>query len=340
MRTQVTIRDVARVANVHPGTVSRALNARTRTLVNPETAERVLRAAQDLGYRPNSIARGLKTNRSYTVGVLIPDMTNPLFPPIMRGIEDRLGESGYTLLTVNTDNDAERERSHVEALLARQVDGFIAATARLDVELLAEVAAGGVPVILVNRSLENGSLPAVTVDDHQGIALAVEHVVALGHRRIGHVGGPQNVSTGHGRHLGFLEAMSAAGLEAPPERITFADAYSETAGLAACEQLLDREPDITAIIAANDRLAIGCCDSFDRRGLSCPDQISIVGFNDMPLVDRLHPPLTTVRIPQREIGEAAADLLLTSLGDGPPPTEQILLEPELVIRGSTQAPAG
>ena len=197
--------------------MSRALNPRTRSLVNPETAERVLRAAQDLGYRPNSIARGLKTIRSYTVGVLIPHTTNPPFPPIMRGIEDRLGESGYTLLTVNTDNDAERERSHVEALLARQVDGFIAATARLDVELLAEVAAGGVPVILVNRSLENGSLPAVTVDDHQGIALAVEHVVGLGHRRIGHVGGPQNVSTGHGRHLGFLEAMSAAGLEAPRE---------------------------------------------------------------------------------------------------------------------------
>ena len=340
MRTQVTIRDVARVANVHPGTVSRALNARTRTLVNPETAERVLRAAQDLGYRPNSIARGLKTNRSYTVGVLIPDMTNPLFPPIMRGIEDRLGESGYTLLTVNTDNDAERERSHVEALLARQVDGFIAATARLDVELLAEIAAGGVPVILVNRSLENGSLPAVTVDDHQGIALAVEHVVGLGHRRIGHVGGPQNVSTGHGRHLGFLEAMSAAGLEAPAKRITFADAYSEAAGLAACEQLLDRAPDITAIIAANDRLAIGCYDSLEARGLTCPDQTSIVGFNDMPLVDRLRPPLTTVRIPQREIGAVAADLLLTSLGEGSAQTEQILLEPTLVVRGSTHAPTG
>jgi LacI family transcriptional regulator len=340
MRTQVTIRDVARVANVHPGTVSRALNARTRTLVNPETAERVLRAAHDLGYRPNSIARGLKTNRSYTVGVLIPDMTNPLFPPIMRGIEDRLDESGYTLLTVNTDNDAERERSHVEALLARQVDGFIAATARLDVELLVEVAAGGVPVILVNRSLENGSLPAVTVDDHQGIALAVEHVVGLGHRRIGHVGGPQNVSTGHGRHLGFLEAMSSAGLEAPAARITFADAYSEAAGLDACEQLLDQAPEITAIIAANDRLAIGCCDSLEARGLSCPDQISIVGFNDMPLVDRLRPPLTTVRIPQREIGAVAADLLLTSLGEGSAQTEQILLEPTLVVRGSTQAPAG
>ena len=118
------------MAKVHPGTVSRALNADTRSLVNEETAERVLRAAEELGYRPNPIARGLKTNRSYTIGVLIPDITNPLFPPILRGIEDRLGEAGYTSLIVNTDNDADRERSHIEAMRARQVDGFISATAQ------------------------------------------------------------------------------------------------------------------------------------------------------------------------------------------------------------------
>jgi LacI family transcriptional regulator len=137
----VTIREVARLAEVHPSTVSRALNEETRFLVNPDTAARVLRAAAELGYRPNPIARGLKTNRSYTVGVLIPDLTNPLFPPIVRGIEDRLATAGYTALIVNTDNDAQRERNQIERLLARQVDGFIAATARLDVEPLAEAAA-------------------------------------------------------------------------------------------------------------------------------------------------------------------------------------------------------
>ncbi|MGH2926784.1 MAG: LacI family DNA-binding transcriptional regulator, partial [Solirubrobacteraceae bacterium] len=143
MRTPVTIRDVARLAEVHPGTVSRALNEQTRALVNDETAARVLRAADELGYRPNWVARGLKTNRSFTVGVLIPDLTNPLFPPIVRGIEDRLAQDGYTPLIVNTDNDPERESSHIEAMLARQVDGLIAATARLDVESLASAAAGG-----------------------------------------------------------------------------------------------------------------------------------------------------------------------------------------------------
>jgi LacI family transcriptional regulator len=339
VRGTVTIRDVARLAEVHPGTVSRALNEQTRALVNEETAERVLRVAEELGYQPNPIARGLKTNRSYTVGVLIPDLTNPLFPPIMRGIEDRLGAAGYTALIVNTDNDAERERSQMDAMRARQVDGFIAATARLDTELLADVAAGGAPMVLVNRSLEDGSLPAVTVDDRRGIRLAVNHVAELGHTRIGHVAGPQNLSTGHLRYLGFQEAIADLGLTAPAEHVAFADAFTEAQGRRACDELLDRAAGVTAIVAANDRLAIGCYDALEDRGLACPGDVSVTGFNDMPFVDRLRPPLTSVRVPQREIGTVAADLLLSQLSDGSRDARQILLEPTLTVRGSSAAPA-
>jgi LacI family transcriptional regulator len=338
VRTSVTIRDVARVAKVHPGTVSRALNVQTRALVNQETADRVMRAAEQLGYRPNPIARGLKTNRSYTIGVLIPDITNPLFPPILRGIEDRLDDAGYTSLIVNTDNDAERERSHLEAMRARQVDGFISATARLDRELLSDVAAGGTPLVLVNRSLEDGSVPAVTVNDRQGIRLAVEHVAGLGHRRIGHVAGPQNISTGHRRHLGFLEAMHAAGLPASGQYVRFSTSFREEEGARVCAELLDAAAGLTAIVAANDRLAIGCYDALERSGLRCPEDISIVGFNDMPFIDRLRPPLTSVRVPQREIGTVAADLLLQRLRDGSQSAREILLEPTLVVRGSTAPP--
>ena len=338
MRSAVTIRDVARVAKVHPGTVSRALNADTRALVNEETAERVLRAAEELGYRPNPIARGLKTNRSYTIGVLIPDITNPLFPPILRGIEDRLGEAGYTSLIVNTDNDPDRERIHIEAMRARQVDGFISATARLDRELLAEAAAAGKPLVLVNRSLEDGSAPAVTVDDAFGIRLAVEHIADLGHKRIGHVSGPQNLSTGHRRYLGFVEAMTDAGLEVRSEHVRFSKWFTEDEGARVCAELLDAAADLTAIVAANDLLALGCYDTLEERGLRCPDDISIVGFNDMPFVDRLRPPLTTVRVPQREIGTVAADLMLQRLTDEANGASEILLEPTLVLRGSTAPP--
>ena len=338
MRSSVTIRDVARRADVHPGTVSRALNEETRGLVNVETAERVIRAAEELGYRPDPIARGLKTKRSYSIGALIPDLTNPLFPPIMRGLEDRLAGAGYTLLTVNTDNDLERERGYIDALRARHVDGFIAATGRLDAALLAEVAAGGTPVVLVNRSLEDGSLSAVTVDDRQGSRLAVEHVVALGHTLIGHLAGPQHVSTGRRRREGFVEAMRSAGLKAPARRITVANAFTEPEGARACEQLLRVKPRVTAIVAANDRLAIGCYDALRAHGLSCPGDVSVIGFNDMAFTDRLSPPLTTVRVPQREIGSVAAELLLAELNDDAREPEQILLEPELIVRASTAAP--
>ena len=338
MRSSVTLRDVARAARVHPGTVSRALNAQTRALVNEETAERVIRAAEALGYRPNPIARGLKTNRSFTVGVLVPDLTNPLFPPIVRGIDDRLGAAGYTSLIANTDNDAERERNDLEAMRARQVDGFITATARLDRDFIAETEGVAEPIVLVNRRLEDSSLPAVTVDDREGVRLAVEHVAALGHRRIAHLGGPQALSTGHQRYLGFVEAMAGAGLEVDERAIRFSNAFTEPEGARVCRELLDAAPDVTAIVAGNDLLALGCYDVLAERGLRCPDDLSVVGFNDMPFADRFDPPLTTVRIPHREIGTAAADLLLERLADGAGAPRQVLLAATFVARRSTGPP--
>jgi LacI family transcriptional regulator len=193
--------------------------------------------------------------------------------------------------------------------------------------------------VLVNRSLEDGSVPAVTVDDRRGIALAVEHVVSLGHTRIGHVAGPQNLSTGHRRHLGFVEAMEMAGLDAPDASISFGASFTEDEGARASAQLLDAAADVTAIVAGNDLMAIGCYDTLEQRGLSCPEDLSIVGFNDMPFVDRLRPPLTSVRVPQREIGKVAADLLLEQLMGTEETPSEILLEPTLMVRGSTSAPA-
>jgi LacI family transcriptional regulator len=240
---------------------------------------------------------------------------------------------------VNTDNDAERERSHLEAMLARQVDGLIAATARLDIAVLAEAAARRTPLVLVNRSLEDDSVPAVTVDDRRGVALAVEHVAGLGHRLIGHVAGPQNVSTGHRRRLGFVETMDALGLPVDHGHVSFAQAFTEPDGARACAEILQHEPRVTAIVAANDRLAIGCYDALAAADLCCPEDISIVGFNDMPFIDRLRPPLTSVRVPQREIGTTAAELLLAQLAEGKAPARELLLEPELIIRASTAPPA-
>jgi LacI family transcriptional regulator len=330
---RATLRDVARIAGVHPGTVSRALNPATEALVRVETVQRVRQVAEELGYRPNPLARGLKTNRSYTVGVIVPDIQNPLFPPIIRGLDDRLGEAGYTPLIANTDNDPARERIDFEAMRTRAVDGFITATARLDHELLDEVAALGTPLVLVNRRVADGSLPSATADDRAGVRLAVEHLVALGHTRIAHLGGPQEVSTGRQRLEGFREAMAPAGLDASMTRV--GRAFTEPEGARLCAELLDAGEPVTAIVAGNDLMALGCYDVFAERGIACPADISVVGFNDMPFVDRFAPPLTTVRIPHYEIGVAAAQLLLDRLQSAQDGPTEVVLPAKLIVRGST-----
>jgi LacI family transcriptional regulator len=335
----VTLRDVARVAGVHPATVSRALNEETRALVNEETARRVLKAAEKLGYRPNPIARGLKTNRSYTIGVLIPDLTNPLFPPILRGIEDRLETVGYTPLIANTDNDPERELLDSQTMRARQVDGIIAATARRDHRLHDALLEAGIELVLVNRRQAELPVSSATADDRMGMRLSVEHLVSLGHTRIAHLAGPLDYSTGLDRHESFHETMRAAGLEPDPELVLVAEAFTESEGARLCGQLVAEDRGFTAVVAANDLLALGCYDVFAERGVRCPEQVSVVGFNDMPFAARFNPPLTTIHIPHYELGAAAAELMLERLQDGDSPSREIRLEPSLVVRESTARPA-
>jgi LacI family transcriptional regulator len=339
-RGRVTLREVAAAAGVHPGTASRALNEQTRALVNAETAQRVLAAAEALGYHPNPIARGLKTRRSYTIGVLIPDILNPLFPPIIRGIEDRLEQAGYTSVIANTENDAERERIDFRAMLARQVDGFITATARLDHAVLDEIVDLGVPLVLVNRRVEDGSLRSAIADDCAGIKLAVDHLVELGHRQIALAGGPINLSTGHQRYEGFKAAMREHGLKVDRKVTLVGESFTIPEGQRLSRQLLGGGKEFTAIVAGNDLMALGCYDVLAEQGLGCPDDVSVVGYNDMPFSDHFNPPLTTIRIPHYELGHAAADLLLAQLDERSPngPSE-VVLEPSLVVRGSTAAPA-
>ena len=330
-----TLRDVANAAGVHPATASRALNEATRALVRPATVAKVRAVAHELGYQVNPIARSLKTSRSETVGVLVPDLTNPLFPPIVRGIEDELAKSGYTVLTVNTDNDPEREASNFAVLQARQVDGFIVATALRDDPLLREAAAHGVPMVLVNRTTEHLDVSAVAGDDAAGVTRSVDHLVGLGHRDIAHLSGPLSVSTGAVRHRAFRSAMHAHGLR--DDRIVVADTYSEAAGREGMLHLLAGEPP-TAVVAGNDLLAIGCYDALEESGLSCPEDVSVVGFNDMPLISRLRPPLTSVRVPQYELGVEAARLLLDRLSGRTVTPRVVLLPVTLVVRGSTAPP--
>ena len=215
----VTLRDVARRAGVHPATASRALNPQTRLLVSDATAQRIADAAAALGYRPNAVARSLRTRRSHTIGVLIPDLNNPLFPPMVRGLEDRLAADGYVALIGNTDGSADRERQLFEQMRARHVDGFAVATAQRRSPLLEQAAAEGLDVVLMNRVADGSGFPSVSADNHLGARLAVGHLIGAGHRAIAHLGGPQCLSTGQIRYQGFQAAMAAAGVAVRPDLV-------------------------------------------------------------------------------------------------------------------------
>ena len=333
---RVTLRDVADRAGVHPSTASRAINEHTRSLVDDQTVDRVLRAADDLGYQPDSLARALKTNRTHTVGMLLPDLTNPLFPPIVRGIEDGLGGAKYTVILGNTDNDPVKERTVLSALLGRRIDGLILATTEREPSpAIAELMDGGLPTVLVNRTIDDPTVPSVLGDDRVGIALAIDHLVGLGHTRIAHVAGPQRTSTGLLRHDSFVASMQRAGLAVDRDRIVFADWFREAPGAEACRTLLDRRPDTTAIVAANDLIAMGCYDVANERDLQIGVDLSVVGYNDMLFADKLCPPLTTVRVPHYQLGLRAAQLVLTLINDPDAEPEQARLEPTLVQRAST-----
>jgi LacI family transcriptional regulator len=332
-----TLRDVANAAGVHPGTASRAMNPETEHLVNSTTARRVRKAAERLGYVPNPIARSLKTNRSRTIGAVIPDLTNPLFPPIIRGFEDVLGPAGYSVLIANTDNEPAREARQVAELRARQAEGMVVATARVEDQVLEQLIAAGTPVVLVNRVGSRLAAPSVTGDDASGIRQALDHLQALGHERVAHIAGPQDTSTGVSRVRAFRSETEERGI-ATDDAIVAAAAFSIDAGRRAMGQLLDT-CHFTAVIAGNDLIAVGAYDELRERGLRVPDDMSVVGFNDLPFVDRIAPPLTTVRLPHYEIGAEAGRLMLEALGQhadgGPKAPKSVLLPVDLVVRDST-----
>jgi len=323
------------VVGIHPATVSRALNPRTAHLVSPETVAKVRKAAESLDYVPNPMASGLRTSRSHTVGVVIPDLTNPLFSGMVRGVQDTLTRAGYTPLLVNTDNDSATEATVIGSLRARRVDGLIVATARREHPLLAELS-DALPIVLVNRVTESAPLPSVTTDEQHGIRLAVDQLVGLGHTEIAHLAGPAWSSTGHERAQAFQRAMRAQGLS-PARRTFLVSVWSVEAARDAATKMLNAD-NITAIVAANDQLALGAIAAARAQGLRCPRDISVIGYNDMPFMDLVDPPLTTVRVPVGDIGAEAARLLLSLLRDEAPSTvKHVRLTPELIMRGSTAA---
>lgn len=336
----VTLRDVAKNAGVHLSTASRALDPTKRHLIAGTVVSKISAIADKLGYRRDPIAASLRTRRSKLVGVIVPDIANPVFSPIIAAITESLSASGYSTIVADGGQDRKRQSALVGELMARRVDGLVLATVRRDDPILKECLQEGLPVVLVNRADESGRVSSVVTDDRAGMRLAVEHLIALGHRRIGHVAGPAHISTGHLRRLGFEEAMAAHGLELPAGAIVEAAAYEREAGETTAAQLLKNNPELTAVAAANDLLALGAYRAIARVGLECPRDISVVGHNDMPLADMVEPPLTTIRIGPREMGHDAARLMIATIEAPDAAVKRVVLSPSLVVRASTAALSG
>ncbi len=339
MKRRVTLKDVAKAAGVHVSTASRALDPNNRHLITSEAAERILAISREIGYRHNAAAASLRTARTRTAGVVVPDITNPIFSPIVRGVEDVLLPRGLVAIVGNTDGDARREEMLIAMLQERGVDGFILACVELQDPAVERLAAEGRAVVTLNRQVGDDAVSSVEHDEDEGIRRVLTHLVSLGHEHIASIGAPQHLASGVARYLAFERHRDAMPLAADNDLVVFANQDNEVEGERCVEELLARGQRFTAIVCASDRLAIGAIGALTRRGIACPDDISVTGYNDLPMTDLLNPPLTTVRVSQYQMGCEAAEILAGMIETGVSAPSHVVLPVDLVIRGSTRAVA-
>ncbi len=328
-----TIRDVSRLAGVSMSTVSRVLNGTVP--VAAATRERVLQAVEQLSYRPNAFARSLVTNRSGGIGVIVNEMTSPYYGVMVRGVEQVLEPAGMHMLVVSGKASLERERQALQLLKSRRVDALVLHVEALPDEEILELMQGELPVVLVARRLAEAGNHSLSIDNEYGGRLATQHLISHGHRRIAHLTGPLSFPDSRARLLGYRQALADAGI-AYDEALTIESDWLEEGGYHATQRLLNRGAGITAIFAGNDQMAAGVLQALRDAGRSIPDDISVVGFDDVLFARYLYPSLTTVRQPLLEMGAAAARLALAALSD-----EEVEVrnkfEPELVARQSVRS---
>ncbi len=337
----VKLRDLARQVGVHPSTVSRVLSGDPSARLSEATRARILDAARETGYRPNRLARSLKIQRTLVLGMVIPDITNPFFSGLFRAVEDVAGPLGYNVILCNTDDTAARFEQHLRVLAEGHVDGLLIAAAHRADSTIDSLRSRGIPYVLVNRRRDAAADSWVVSDDRGGARQAVEYLVELGHRRIGHIAGATDISTTATRLEGFREAMAQHGLL--DERLIVKGGLVEEAGARGMREILRLPGDLrpTAVFVANDFSALGAIAIAHRAGMRVPEDISIVGYNDGPLAARSEPPLTTLHVPVADMGRIATELLIQRLTGEVDPSNtpaQVTLPVELVVRGSA-APA-
>lgn len=328
----VTIRDVANRAEVSISTVSRVVNSNRP--VRPDIRERVLKAIEELGYRPNYMARGLRRRNSSMIGLIIPDNSNPFYAEVARAIEDAGFAAGYSVILCNTDLTEEKQQAYVDALLSHQVDGMILIDMSLTGPRTVEyLRAEKLPVVLANITAPVPDVDQVMVDDHRGGYLAGQYLVHLKHRRIGCITLTRSFSYEAERIVGFREALTEAGIELSEKQFAMGNGRYDS-GYKAMQDLFQRCPDLTAIFVFNDLMALGAMNALRAQGLQIPDDISIIGYDDIFYSSTFEPALTTIAQPITAIGQECIALLLERIHDPEKQPSRIMLPVKLIERSS------
>jgi LacI family transcriptional regulator len=330
-----TMNDVARAAGVSVATVSHVVNS-TR-FVSPERVERVHAAMRELDYTPDATARSLRVGRTHTLGLVIPDNSNPFFAELARSIEEAGFDAGYTTIVGNSVERPDRERQYVSTMLSKRVDGLIIAPAGAEERALSRLLRkAGIPIVVVDRTLPVADV--VVYDNVDGSRQAAEHLLELGHKRIASITGPPDLAPSTERLEGFVRALADAGVEVHDDAVVAGD-FHFAGGREATAELVQRGRSFTALFAANDLMAAGAIRELTARGMSVPGDVSVVGFDDAPLAEMTTPALTTVRQPLHQMGQTAVSLLLGRLaGTGGERRRRHVLPTSLVVRESTAPP--
>lgn len=325
-----SIKDVAKTAQVSVGTASNVLNH--PHLVSASTRKRVEEAISQLGFVPSDAGRRLRAGNSRLVGLIVLDIANPFFTQSARGIENRLASDNCYPMICSSDGDANKERKLIQQLASQQVRGVIMVPSDKAMENVRLLQRRKIPVVFMDYPSASAEISSVSVDDETGAATAITYLLGLGHRQVGFINGPKNIRQARARHRGVIEARNKVATKVDIFEI-LADHFDATSGAHAARELIRNHPDITAVFCASDQLAIGAMRTIRQLHLSIPNDISVVGFDDIAVASELITPLTTIRQPMNELGNAAANLLLSNTDE----PRHISFVPKLIVRESTAA---
>ncbi len=330
-RRGATMQDVANLSSVSKQTVSAVINGKPG--ITEETRVRVLAAIEQINYRMDLTARSLRTGRTHTVALLITDISSPVLSTMASAAEERLYAQNYNLVLYNTHDDLERERFYVDSILQRSVDGVLFVSAWDESTALAKLQAAGIPIVVVDRVPQNYAGPAIVLDNMLAGRLAAQHLLALGHQRMAHIGGPAEVHIARERLNGFQSTLAEHGIDSLT--VERADDWHVESGCAAMQRLLACNAGFTAVLCAGDLLAIGAMHALRSAGCAIPTDVSIMGIDDIELAAYLWPPLTTISQSISQMAVLGVDMLLAQLAGTPPEPPRVQITPELVVRQST-----